>query len=73
MILLSLVICLLVLAQEGTRGGGVGAITGGAETDSFFSKNPGRSKNVMLFRATRLCAVIFFVITLAVHALSMYR
>ena len=73
LILLSLIICFLVLAQEGTRGGGVGAITGGAEPDSFFSKNSGRSKNMMLFRATRLCAIIFFAITLAVYAFSLYR
>ena len=71
MIVLSLAICLFVLLQEGTRGGGLAAITGN-EPDSFFSKSPGRTRNIMLYRATRFCAVVFFVITLAVHAASIY-
>jgi len=72
MIILSGFICLFVSLQEGTRGGGIGAITGGAEPDSFFSKNPGRTKNIMLYRATRFVAIAFFVITLLVQAANIY-
>ena len=71
MMILSLAICLFVLLQEGTRGGGIAAITG-SEPDSFFSKSPGRTRNVMLYRATRFCAIVFFAITLVVHAASIY-
>lgn len=70
MILLSIVICLLVLLQEGTRGGGVAALTG-SDPDSFYSKNPGRTLNILLFKATRLCAIIFFIITIVVHAINL--
>ena len=71
MMILSLAICLFVLLQESTRGGGIAAITGN-EPDSFFNKSPGRTRNMMLYRATRLCAIIFFIITIGVHAASIH-
>ena len=70
--LLCVVICLLILAQEGTRGGGIAAITGN-EPDSFYNKNPGRSRNMIFYRATRGLAVALFLLTLAVHAFNIYR
>ena len=69
--LLSIVICFLILSQEGTRGGGIAAITGN-EPDSFYNKSPGRTRNVILYRATRFCAIALFVITLVVHGLIIY-
>ena len=69
--LLCVVICLLILSQEGTRGGGIGAITGN-EPDSFYNKNPGRTRNIILYRATRFCAIVLFLVTLAVHAFIIY-
>ena len=69
--LLSIVICILILSQEGTRGGGLAAITGN-EPDSFYNKNPGRTRNIILYRATRLCAIVLFVLTLVVHGLIIY-
>ena len=65
-IVMSIAISLFVLFQEGTKGGGLTALSGG-ESDSFFSKNPGRTRDLMLYRATRFCAVVFFIITIAVH------
>ena len=64
--LLCVVICMLILAQEGTRGGGIAAITGN-EPDSFYNKNPGRTRNKILYNATRFFAIVLFVVTLAVH------
>jgi len=68
---LCVVICLLILAQEGTRGGGIAAITGN-EPDSFYSKNSGRTRNKMLYNATRTLAIVLFVASLAVHGLIIW-
>ena len=70
--LLCVAICLLILSQEGTRGGGIAAITGN-EPDSFYNKNPGRSRNIMLYRATRFLAIVLFVVTIVVHWLVIPR
>ena len=71
MIILSIVICFLILAQEGTRGGGIAAITGN-EPDSFYSKNSGRTRNVIFYRATRTLAILLFVAALAIHGFIIY-
>lgn len=59
----SLLIVVLVLLQEGKQQGLSGAIAGGAET--FFGKSKGRTMEQKLVKITRVCAVIFFVLTMA--------
>jgi len=71
MILMSVAISLLVLLQEGTKGGGIAALTGG-DTDSFFGKNGGLTRDAMLYKATRFCAIVFFVVTIVVYGLNVY-
>ncbi len=67
MILVGVAISLLVLMQEGTKGGGLAAL-GGA--DSFLGKNQSRTRGAMLYRATRFCAILFFIVTIAVYGVS---
>jgi len=69
--LVCVVICLLILAQEGTRGGGIAAITGN-EPDSFYNKNPGRTRGKMLYNATRFFAIVLFLVALGVNAVIIY-
>ncbi|MGI6403669.1 MAG: preprotein translocase subunit SecG [Oscillospiraceae bacterium] len=71
MVLMSIAISLLVLLQEGTKGGGITALTGG-DSDSFFGKNGGRTRDAMLYRATRFCAIVFFIVTIIVYGLNVY-
>ena len=63
MILASVGIMLAVVLQESPKGGGLNALTGG---DSYFSKNQGRTMDAMLARFTKILAVVFFVVTIAV-------
>ena len=71
MVLMSIAISLLVLLQEGSKGGGINALTGGS-SDSFFGKNGGLTRDAMLYRATRFCAIVFFVVTIVVYGLDVY-
>ncbi len=71
MVLMSIAISLLVLLQEGSKGGGITALTGG-DSDSFFGKNGGLTRDAMLYRATRFCAIVFFVVTIVVYGLDVY-
>ena len=61
----SIVIILVVLVQESKEQGLTSAI-GGGYNDSFFGKNSGNTRDAKLNRITRFCAVILFVVTLAV-------
>ena len=69
LILMSVVLCIIVLMQEGSKGGGVAALSGGS-TDSFLNRNPGRTRDKMLYSITRFCAIVFFVLTIVVHAVN---
>lgn len=62
LIVTSLTIIIVVLMQESRSQGLSGAIAGGAET--FFGKNKGRTIEQKLVKITKVCAVIFFVLSL---------
>ena len=60
MIVVSIVLTVLVLLQEG-KSAGLGAISGGS-TDTYWGKNKGRSKEGKLDLATKILAVVFFIL-----------
>ncbi len=59
-----IVLTVVVLMQEGKQQG-LGAIAGGADT--YWGRNKGRSMEGALIRATRIMAVLFFVITIVLN------
>lgn len=58
-IVVCVALSVLVLMQEG-KSAGLGAISGAAE--SYWGKNKGRSMEGALVKATKVLAVLFFVI-----------
>ena len=58
-ILLSIVITVVILMQEG-KSAGLGAIAGAADT--YWGKNKGRSMEGILVKVTRICVILFLVI-----------
>ena len=59
-ILVSVALSAIVLMQEG-KSAGLGAIAGAADT--YWGQNKGRSMEGALVKATRIMAVIFFVLS----------
>ena len=58
-IIVSLILAVLVLMQEG-KSAGLGAISGAAET--YWGKNKGRSMEGTLVKITKILAVLFFIL-----------
>ena len=63
-IIVCLVLTALVLLQEG-KSAGLGAISGAAET--YWGKNKGRSMEGMLVKLTKICAILFVVLTVILN------
>ena len=63
-IILSIVITVVILMQEG-KSAGLGAIAGAADT--YWGKNKGRSMEGMLVKITRACVVLFLVIAMVLN------
>ena len=63
-IIVCVVLTALVLLQEG-KSAGLGAISGAAET--YWGKNKGRSMEGMLVKLTKVCAVLFVVLTVLLN------
>ena len=63
-IIVSIVLTVLVLMQEG-KSAGLGAISGAAET--YWGKNKGRSMEGKLVKYTKILAVLFFLLAIAVE------
>lgn len=59
-IILSLIMTVVVLMQEG-KSAGLGAI-GGTMSDTYWSKNKGRSMEGMLVKITRILLILFLAI-----------
>lgn len=72
LILCSLVIVLVVLAQDSKDDGLTSAIGGGYNA-SFYENNMARTKDAKLSRFTKFSAVLIFVITLALNVLSNFN
>ena len=65
LLIFSVAITVIVLLQEGHQQE-LGAITGGADT--FLSKNKARSVDAFLARWTKVIAIGFFVLVIAINA-----
>jgi preprotein translocase subunit SecG len=69
LLLASLAIILVVILQEGHQQN-MGAITGGADT--FLTKNKARSVDAFLARWTKVIAIGFFVLVIALNVFMFF-
>ena len=60
-----LIITVVILHQEGKQAGLTGAISGAADT--YWGKNKGRSMEGKLEKATKICVVLFFVLSVILN------
>ncbi|WP_302626270.1 preprotein translocase subunit SecG [uncultured Eubacterium sp.] len=59
------IITVVILLQEGKQAGLTGAISGAAE--SYWGKNKGRSMEGKLEKVTKICVVLFFVLSVVLN------
>jgi preprotein translocase subunit SecG len=64
-LLISIVLTVIVLLQEGKSAGLSGSISGAA--DSYWGKNKGRSMEGKLERFTTVLAILFFIIAIVLN------
>ncbi len=62
-LLVSVIMAVLVLSQEG-KSNGLSSSIGGGSTETYWSKNKGRSKESRMVTITTILAVLFFVLAL---------
>ena len=63
-IIISLVITVVILMQEGKQAG-LGAIAGAADT--YWGKNKGRSMEGMLVKITKICVALFLLLAVVLN------
>lgn len=69
LIVCSLAIIFFVLLQDNKGSGLSGAISGG-DIGGMMAQRGGRDKNEKLVKITKICAVFFFVVTIAVDIVA---
>ena len=67
-VILGVAISIVILMQEG-KSNGLGSAIGGISTDSYWSKNRGRSMEGALEHFTRYGAIVFMIITIILNIL----
>ena len=67
--LLAVILCLLQDSKQ--QQNMTAAITGGAN-DSFYEKNEGRTKEAILRKITKVLLIMFFILTIAVNAITKF-
>jgi preprotein translocase subunit SecG len=58
---------IIVLKQEGKSSGLSGALTGAGASESYWSKNKGRSAEGMITRVTKVLATLFIVLSVVLN------
>lgn len=72
MMILSVAIIALVLAQKDKQANLSGAISGGDSSSGFFDKTKGKHKEAVLEKGTRILAILFFIIAIATTAVILF-
>ena len=67
-VILGVAISIVILMQEG-KSNGLGSAIGGISTDSYWSKNRGRSMEGALEHFTTHCGLVFMIITIILNIL----
>ncbi len=62
LVLISIALTVIILSQEG-KSAGLGSLGGASNTESYWSKNKGRSREGVLVRVTTVLVVLFFVLS----------
>lgn len=70
-LLLACVTIIGVVMMQESKSNGMSAVSG-ADSGANFGKNRAKTKEVLLNKVTKVAAIIFFVISLAVCILSVY-
>ena len=71
LLILSCVFIIAVVLMQESKQGMSNVITGGS-TDNYFQKNSGRTKEAKLARATKVAAIMVFVLAVAVNLITVY-
>ena len=72
LLVVCLVIIVLCLSQEQKSQDSMTAALTGASTDSFYTKNEGRSREAILAKITRVLGILIFIITLALNIVPIF-
>ena len=72
LLLISSILIILVVLVQNNKDQGMTSAIGGGQNDSFYSGNMGNTRDAKLSKLTRVCTVIFFVVTLVVNFIT-YR
>ncbi|MBQ5357530.1 MAG: preprotein translocase subunit SecG [Oscillospiraceae bacterium] len=70
LIITCVLVTVTVLFQSSSKADGISALTGGKSASA--SAAEAKSNNAKLSRMTKVLAIVFFVITLAVYAINIY-
>ena len=71
-LIVSIIITCLCLAQDQKSQDSMTAALTGASTDSFYGKNEGRSKEAILNKITRTLGIILFIAVLAINIVPIF-
>ncbi|MGN1133152.1 MAG: preprotein translocase subunit SecG [Oscillospiraceae bacterium] len=72
LIIASVLITLLVLAQE-SKDQGLSSAIGGGANDSFYEKNMSRTRDAKLSKLTKILGIVLVVVTLVVDVLIVLK
>lgn len=64
LLIVSILLAVLVLMQEGKSNGLSGSLSGGSDSSTYWGKNKGRSKESLMVKATIFLGALFIILSL---------
>lgn len=71
LLLISSILIIVIVLFQDSKDPGLSSAIGGGSSDSYFGKNSKRTKEARLGRITKICAIIFFIVTILVNVFIM--
>lgn len=68
-LLIACIVIVAVVTMQETKSRGMSAVNGG-DPEMSYGKGRAKTKEILLNKATRICAIVFFVMSLAVAVMS---
>lgn len=72
LLLIGIITIIICLAQEQKSQDSMTSALTGASTDSFYTKNEGRSREAILAKITRVLGILIFIATLALNIVPIF-
>lgn len=72
LLLISSILIIITVAMQESKQRGLSGTIAGSSSDSYFGRNRAHTREATLAKVTKICAIVFIVVTIIVNFIAVY-